>query len=183
MRLQCKEKFFFFYVFFSAQRENKKNLFYRESKNQGSCFAENKEKSCTRPQRIFFGERRRIKFKFVNKVFQAFHRLPFKKKIFSLQLFCKKNFSEDIFKEKNFCADGKMQGGREVILKKNFNGYFQRENAQTVRCRASFAEKKDFCRKSFCREKKDFCFAESHFATEIYGNRRRFWHEKEFFEA
>lgn len=112
MRLQCKENFFFFYVFFSAQRENKKNLFYRESKNQGSCFAENKEKSCTRPQRIFFGERRRIKFKFVNKVFQAFHRLPFKKKIFFAAVkFAKKIFPRIFSKRKIF--------------------------AQTVRCRAA----------------------------------------------
>lgn len=153
---------FFSFTFFSAQRENKKNLFYRESKNQGSCFAENKEKSCTRPQRIFFGERRRIKFKFVNKVFQAFHRLPFKKKIFSLHLFCKKKFSEDIFKEKNFCADGKMQGGREVILQKNFSGYFHRENAQTVRCRAAA----EFCReKRILQRKKRFLLCRNSFCN------------------
>ena len=44
-----------------------------------------------------------------------------------------------------------MQDGREVILQKNFSGYFHRENAQTVRCKSrgrvlqrkkNFAEKK-----------------------------------------
>ena len=117
MRLQCKENFFLL-RFFRRSGRIKRICFTERVKIREAVLLKIKRRAARGRREFFFGERRRIKFKFVNKVFQTFQRLSFKKRFFRCSYFAKKIFPRIFSKRKIFAQTVRCRTAEKLFCKK-----------------------------------------------------------------